>query len=126
MCPRNECANQNPKVYKQTSVQKQRAKQNQQSRDKFIPGKMEIIKQPEVDFKIIMFTVLLGIEGEIASIFYKRGRHLKMKVVCQLFLNETGKIVKMGSNEKMNMTKKQILEMKSQIIVLRKERKESS
>lgn len=55
---------------------------------------MKIIKHPEVDFKIIMFTVLLGIEGEIASIFYKRGRQLKMKVVFQLFLNETGKIIK--------------------------------
>lgn len=86
--------NQNPKVYKQKSMQKQRAKQNQPSRAEFIPGKMKIIKQPEVDFKIIVFTVLLGIEGEIASIFYKKGRHLKMKVVCQLFHNETGKTIK--------------------------------
>lgn len=94
MCPPNECANQNPKAYQQKSMQKQRAKQNQQSRDKFIPSKMDIIKQS--DFKIIMFTVLLRIKGEIASIFYKRGRHLKMKVACQLFLNKTGKIVKNG------------------------------
>lgn len=37
---------------------KHRAKQNQQSIDEFIPGKMKIIKQPEDDFKMIVFTVL--------------------------------------------------------------------
>lgn len=36
---------------------KHRANQNQQSRDEFIPVKMKIIKQPEDDFKMTLFTV---------------------------------------------------------------------
>ena len=37
---------------------KHRAKQNQQPGNESIPGKMEIIKPPEDDFKMIGSTVL--------------------------------------------------------------------